>query len=79
MVVGNLYTYLAWQGKDYIDSGMRKTLFTVLGILAAVGCCLFLVLKRTDMVESAAKDKSKCLGYLTDIGASIVKCFKGNY
>merc|ERR1719419_2176277 len=44
LIFGNLYIYFAWQGKKYIDSSMRTTLFTGFGILAAAGTFVFLLL-----------------------------------
>ena len=79
LIFGNLYIYLAWQGKEYIDSGMRTTIFTAFGILAAVGCCIFLILKnqqKSDETNTENEEKSTALGNFREIGISIVNSFK---
>ena len=59
LVFGNLYIYFAWEGAEFIDSGMRTTIFTGFGILAALGCAVFLLLRKdTGPVELEESGKS---------------------
>jgi len=45
LVIGNLYIYLAWSGKDNVGRKEINLLFTGLSILAGIGTFVFLLLK----------------------------------
>jgi len=45
LVIGNLYIYLAWSGKDNVGRSEINLLFTGLSILAGIGTFVFLLLK----------------------------------
>ena len=44
LLIGNLYIYFAWRGRDYVDTKMRTTVFTLFGVVAGVGALLVLTL-----------------------------------
>jgi MFS family permease len=45
LVIGNLYIYLAWSGKDNVGRSEINLLFTGLSVLAGIGTIVFLLLK----------------------------------
>ena len=60
---------------------MRTTIFTAFGFLAAVGCCIFLILKsqqKSDQSNIEKEEKSTALGNFREIGISIVNSFKSS-
>merc|ERR1712130_307906 len=62
MIIGNLYIYKAWKGKEYVDSKMRTVLFTGFGILAGAGCFVFLLLRPNLPDESTSEEYSQVNG-----------------
>ena len=64
LLVGNIYIFFAWQGKQEVSSEMRTSLFTIFSVLAAAGCSVFLLLKgpccsyeTLEIDEDAEEDK----------------------
>ena len=45
MINGNIYIMFAWQGKKYVSSEMRMTIFTIFAVLALAGCISLLFLR----------------------------------
>ncbi|XP_014372745.1 UNC93-like protein MFSD11 [Alligator sinensis] len=45
---GNLYIYLAWQGKTHISEGDRRTVFIALTVISLVGTVLFFLIRKPE-------------------------------
>ncbi|XP_033121361.1 UNC93-like protein MFSD11 [Anneissia japonica] len=45
LLFGNLFIYFEWQGTDTIEDSMRRTVYIVLTVIAAIGVALLLLLR----------------------------------
>ncbi|XP_020821614.1 UNC93-like protein MFSD11 [Phascolarctos cinereus] len=55
---GNLYIYLAWQGKTQISENDRRTVFIALTVISLVGTVLFFLIRKPDPDNVLGDDES---------------------
>ncbi|KAM9004228.1 UNC93-like protein MFSD11 isoform X2 [Sarcophilus harrisii] len=55
---GNLYIYLAWQGKTQISENDRRTVFIALTVISLVGTVLFFLIRKPDPENVLGDDES---------------------
>jgi hypothetical protein len=74
MINGNIYIMFAWQGKKYVSSEMRLTIFTIFAVIALAGCISLLFLRGRCCGPEITEEKpsNKKTG---DAGASSTKNF----
>uniref|UniRef100_A0A7M4EI35 UNC93-like protein MFSD11 n=1 Tax=Crocodylus porosus TaxID=8502 RepID=A0A7M4EI35_CROPO len=55
---GNLYIYLAWQGKTHISEGDRRTVFIALTVISLVGTVLFFLIRKPEESNTHGEEDS---------------------
>ncbi|NXS35863.1 MFS11 protein, partial [Pomatostomus ruficeps] len=55
---GNLYIYLAWQGKTHISESDRRTVFIALTVISLVGTVLFFLIRKQEDTKAPGDDDS---------------------
>lgn len=63
MINGNIYIMFAWQGKKYVSSEMRTTIFTIFAVLASTGCVLLLFLRGRCCDPEEIEDKEEKMAF----------------
>ncbi|NWU08997.1 MFS11 protein, partial [Cephalopterus ornatus] len=55
---GNLYIYLAWQGKTHISESDRRTVFIALTVISLVGTVLFFLIRKQEDTKAPGDEDS---------------------
>ncbi|NWV47929.1 MFS11 protein, partial [Daphoenositta chrysoptera] len=58
LIFGNLYIYLAWQGKTHISESDRRTVFIALTVISLVGTVLFFLIRKQEDTKAPGDDDS---------------------
>ncbi|NWV38879.1 MFS11 protein, partial [Grantiella picta] len=72
---GNLYIYLAWQGKTHISESDRRTVFIALTVISLVGTVLFFLIRKQEDTKAPGDDDStnEILGESSSAGNKMMR------